>query len=51
MSLNDEVAAMMRGVAATVVMPRFRMLADHEIAEKSPGEVVTVADREAVRLL
>jgi fructose-1,6-bisphosphatase/inositol monophosphatase family enzyme len=51
MSLKDEVAALMRGVAATVVMPRFRMLADHEIAEKSPGEVVTVADREAERLL
>jgi len=51
MSLKDEVAALMRGVAATVVMPRFRTLADHEIAEKSPGEIVTVADREAERLL
>lgn len=51
MSLKNEVAILMRGVAATVVMPRFRMLADHEIAEKSPGEVVTVVDREAERLL
>src|SRR5689334_7472853 len=51
MSLKNEVTALMRGVAATAVTPRFRMLADHEIAEKSPGEIVTVADREAEQLL
>lgn len=51
MSLRDEVAAMMRGVAATAVTPRFRMLADHEIAEKSPGEIVTSVDRDAERRL
>jgi fructose-1,6-bisphosphatase/inositol monophosphatase family enzyme len=51
MPLKDEVAALMRGVAADVVMPRFRALAAHEIGEKSPGEVVTVADREAERRL
>lgn len=28
-------------------MPRFRSLAPGEIAEKSPGEIVTIADREA----
>lgn len=28
-------------------MPRFRALAAHEISEKSPGEVVTCADRES----
>ncbi|MDK2760293.1 MAG: inositol monophosphatase family protein [Sphingopyxis sp.] len=38
---------LMREVAADVVMPRFRSLAPDEIAEKTPGEVVTVADREA----
>lgn len=37
----------MRGVAAEVVTPRFRMLSAHEIAEKSPGEIVTIVDREA----
>lgn len=37
----------MRDVAASVVMPRFRTLAPGEVAEKSPGEVVTIADREA----
>jgi len=47
MSLNEQVSALMRGVAAQVVTPRFRMLAAHDIAEKSPGEIVTVADREA----
>lgn len=47
MHLRDEVSAIMRGVAAEVVTPRFRMLAAHEIAEKSPGEIVTSADREA----
>lgn len=47
MSLKNSVAALMRRVAAEVVMPRFRALAAHEIAEKSPGEVVTSADCEA----
>lgn len=47
MSLDQQVSAIMRGVAATVVTPRFRMLAAHEITEKSPGEIVTCVDREA----
>ncbi|MGK6354639.1 inositol monophosphatase family protein [Sphingomonas sp. DT-207] len=51
MTLRDEVSALMRGVAERVVTPRFRMLAAHEIAEKSPGEVVTIVDREAERRL
>ncbi|WP_447763257.1 inositol monophosphatase family protein [Sphingopyxis panaciterrae] len=37
----------MRDVAASVVMPRFRVLAPGEVSEKSPGEIVTIADREA----
>jgi fructose-1,6-bisphosphatase/inositol monophosphatase family enzyme len=45
--LNGRVASLMRNVAAEAVMPRFRALAACEIAEKSPGEVVTIADREA----
>lgn len=51
MSLSEHVSALMRGVAAQVVTPRFRMLATHEIAEKSPGEIVTIVDREAERRL
>ena len=51
MSLKDEVTALMRGVAAKAVMPRFRTLAASEIAEKSAGEIVTSVDREAERLL
>jgi fructose-1,6-bisphosphatase/inositol monophosphatase family enzyme len=37
----------MHDVASTVVIPRFRMLAAHEIAEKTPGEIVTSVDRAA----
>lgn len=51
MSLKKHVEKLMRRVAAQVVMPRFRALAAHEIAEKSPGEVVTCADCEAEMLL
>lgn len=47
MPLKDEVAALMRSVAVQEVMPRFRALAADEIVEKSPGEVVTTADRES----
>lgn len=45
------VAALLREVAAAVVMPRFRTLTADEIVEKTPGELVTVADREAEILL
>lgn len=45
--LNDTISALMRSVASAVVMPRFRNLIESEVAEKSPGEVVTIADREA----
>jgi fructose-1,6-bisphosphatase/inositol monophosphatase family enzyme len=51
MALREQVAELMRDVAAAVVTPRFRTLATHEIAEKSPGEIVTSVDREAERRL
>jgi fructose-1,6-bisphosphatase/inositol monophosphatase family enzyme len=41
----EHVAELMREAAAMEIMPRFRQLRDDEIMEKSPGEVVTVADR------
>ncbi|MEK9725768.1 MAG: inositol monophosphatase [Rhodospirillaceae bacterium] len=43
----DAVAKLIRSVAKTEVLPRFRNLAAHEISEKKPGDLVTVADREA----
>jgi fructose-1,6-bisphosphatase/inositol monophosphatase family enzyme len=45
--LDDAVTALMREVAATIIMPRFQMLAAHEISEKTPGDLVTVADHES----
>jgi fructose-1,6-bisphosphatase/inositol monophosphatase family enzyme len=43
----DEVAALMREVAATVVLPRWRHLESGEIHQKSPGDLVTIADQES----
>lgn len=47
MMLYDAVSALMRGVAAQAVMPHYRLLSARDISEKSPGELVTIADREA----
>ncbi len=44
---TDDVLALLRDVAEEVVNPRFRALAAEEITEKNPGDLVTVADREA----
>src|SRR3546814_13393900 len=41
------VAELMRQVAADVVMPRFRNLADDHIQEKAPDELVTIAAKES----
>jgi fructose-1,6-bisphosphatase/inositol monophosphatase family enzyme len=40
----DAVSAIIRDVAATEIMPRFRRLADDEVWHKQGGSVVTVAD-------
>ena len=42
---------LVREVAEEVVVPRFRALDSDEVSEKGPGDLVTVADREAERLL
>ncbi|TGX50339.1 inositol monophosphatase [Sphingomonas gei] len=47
MPLADQVSALLRAVAAQVVLPRFRALASHEVTTKTAGEIVTVVDREA----
>lgn len=43
----DEVSTLLREVAATIVMPSFRALNLADIEEKSPGDIVTIVDREA----
>ena len=45
--LHAEVSALLRNVAADIVLPRYQALAAHEIEEKEPGELVTAADRES----
>lgn len=47
----EGVDELIRAVAAEHILPRFRWLASHEIQEKSPGNLVTVADVEAERAL
>ena len=40
----ERVAELMRDTAAAELMPRFRTLAEEDIRQKRPGDVVTVAD-------
>lgn len=47
----DEVAELLREIALSTVMPRFRALGKADIEEKSPGDIVTIADREAEALI
>lgn len=51
MTLTEQVLAAIREAAETAILPRFRALQDGDIEEKSPGEVVTSADREGEALL
>ncbi len=46
-----QVTGIMRDVAREAVMPRFRSLGAGDIREKGPGDLVTVADEDAERLL
>ncbi len=47
----DTVTEILHEAAAVAILPRYRALAEGEITEKTPGEVVTVADREAEALI
>jgi fructose-1,6-bisphosphatase/inositol monophosphatase family enzyme len=47
----DQVADLIREVAATEVLPRFQHLATDEITQKAPGDLVTIADQESERVL
>lgn len=44
---TDAVTELLQDVAARVILPRWRSLAADEIMQKRPGDLVTVADREA----
>lgn len=46
-SLANPVTALMREIAAQIILPRFRTLAAEEIHEKTPGDLVTIADQES----
>jgi len=48
---TDAVLDLVREVAAEVITPRFRSLTAGEVMEKNPGDLVTVADREAEELI
>ena len=48
---DDQVAAIIRSVAEEAILPRFRQLLETEVEEKSPGELVTIADRDAEVLI
>jgi len=49
--LTRRVGELMREAAATAILPRFRHLKDGDIREKSPGELVTVADEQAEAII
>ncbi len=47
MSLDAAVQTLVRDVAATIILPRFQHLAVGDVMEKTPGDLVTIADRES----
>jgi fructose-1,6-bisphosphatase/inositol monophosphatase family enzyme len=44
---TQEVLQLLQDVAEEVINPRFRSLSEDQVTEKNPGDLVTVADREA----
>lgn len=47
----DAVTGILRDVAREVILPRARSLSEGEVMEKTPGELVTVVDQEAERVI
>jgi fructose-1,6-bisphosphatase/inositol monophosphatase family enzyme len=47
----DEIPALLAQAAQELMLPRFRQLQTRDIEEKSPGELVTVVDREVEVML
>ncbi|HET6940131.1 MAG TPA: inositol monophosphatase [Nocardioides sp.] len=48
---TTEVLQLLQRVAEEVINPRFRSLTEEQVDEKNPGDLVTIADREAEELL
>jgi len=48
---NHDVLDLMKHAADTAILPRWRSLADNEVQEKKPGDLVTVADTEAEAII
>jgi len=46
-----EVLTLLQDVADQVINPRFRSLAEGDVSEKNPGDLVTVADHESEELI
>ena len=44
---TEVVADLIKDVCERVILPRFRTLERHQVEQKRPGDVVTIADREA----
>ncbi|MEO6432401.1 MAG: inositol monophosphatase family protein [Sphingomicrobium sp.] len=49
--LIDDVADLLKEVSSEVILPRFQRLGEGDVFEKTPGDVVTVADRESDALI
>ena len=49
--LTAQIETLLRHAATHIVMPRYRQLEQHEIMEKQPGDLVTIADREVEQYL
>ena len=50
-ALHEAMHALLRGVSARVILPRYQKLAAHEVTAKAADDVVTVADQEAEDML
>lgn len=48
---TDEILQLLTDVAAQVILPRFRKLQTDDVDQKTPGDFVTIADREAEELI
>lgn len=48
---TDDILTLLKDVGEQVVTPRFRSLSADQVMEKNPGDLVTVADREAEVLI
>ena len=50
-TLGRAVTALMQATAEAVILPRYQSLSADEIEEKSPGDLVTIADKESEAML